>query len=223
MYSVGIFEGADATSAGIAQGAGNRQANQFMQDVSSNNGTPRTPSYYLSASDADTLNTIFQQISDQIEEGGSSTTLDGETVIKDIISPSFTLPEGADASEIMLETYAYGQDDNWTKNNSAMGAVATVSGDRVDVTGFDFAANWCGTETAANGDVNYRGNKLVISFTVEPKAGFLGGSDVPTNSSAEMCIRDRDCSGRGDSNGCRNCGLSFVCRIGTAVYVAACK
>lgn len=190
VYSVGIFEGADATSAGIAQGAGNRQANQFMQDVSSNNGTPRTPSYYLSASDADTLNSIFQQISDQIEEGGSSTTLDGETVIKDIISPSFTLPEGADASEIMLETYAYGQDGKWTKNNSAMGAAATVSGDRVDVTGFDFAANWCGTETAANGDVNYRGNKLVISFTVEPKAGFLGGNGVPTNSSAGIYEND---------------------------------
>lgn len=183
VYSVGIFEGADATSAGIADGASNRQANQFMQNVSSNNGTPRNPSYYLSASDADTLNSIFQQISGQIEEGGSSTTLDEQSVVKDIISPSFQLPTGATAADITLETYAYGEGDSWTKNNSAMGATAVVNGDTVDVTGFDFAQNWCGTETT-NGNKTYRGNKLVISFKVEPKSGFLGGNNVPTNTSA---------------------------------------
>ena len=183
VYSVGIFEGADATSAGIASGANNRQANQFMQNVSSNNGTPRNPSYYLSASDADTLNSIFQQISGQIEEGGSSTTLDEQSVVKDIISPSFQLPAGATAADITLETYAYGEGDSWTKNNEAMGATAVVNGDTVDVTGFDFAQNWCGTETT-NGNKTYRGNKLVISFKVEPKSGFLGGNNVPTNTSA---------------------------------------
>ena len=183
VYSVGIFEGADATSAGIASGANNRQANQFMQNVSSNNGTPRNPSYYLSASDADTLNSIFQQISGQIEEGGSSTTLDEQSVVKDIISPSFQLPAGATAADITLETYAYGEGDSWTKNNNAMGATAVVNGDTVDVTGFDFAQNWCGTETT-NGNKTYRGNKLVISFKVEPKSGFLGGNNVPTNTSA---------------------------------------
>lgn len=183
VYSVGIFEGADATSAGIADGASNRQANQFMQNVSSNNGTPRNPSYYLSASDADTLNSIFQQISGQIEEGGSSTTLDEQSVVKDIISPSFQLPAGAATADITLETYAYGEGDSWTKNNNAMGATAVVNGDTVDVTGFDFAQNWCGTETT-NGNKTYRGNKLVISFKVEPKSGFLGGNNVPTNTSA---------------------------------------
>lgn len=183
VYSVGIFEGADATSAGIADGASNRQANQFMQNVSSNNGTPRDPSYYLSASDADTLNSIFQQISGQIEEGGSSTTLDEQSVVKDIISPSFQLPAGATAADITLETYAYGEGDSWTKNNNAMGATAVVNGDTVNVTGFDFAQNWCGTETT-NGSKTYRGNKLVISFKVEPKSGFLGGNNVPTNTSA---------------------------------------
>ena len=154
-----------------------------MQNVSSNNGTPRDPSYYLSASDADTLNSIFQQISGQIEEGGSSTTLDEQSVVKDIISPSFQLPAGATAADITLETYAYGEGDSWTKNNNAMGATAVVNGDTVNVTGFDFAQNWCGTETT-NGSKTYRGNKLVISFKVEPKSGFLGGNNVPTNTSA---------------------------------------
>lgn len=184
VYSVGIFEGADATSAGIAEGASNRNANQFMQDVSSNNGTPQNPSYYLSAADADTLNNIFQQISDNIEQGGSSTTLDGNAVIKDIIAPQFELSAGATVDDIKLETYRYTGENQWVKNdNNSMGAVATVNGDQVDVSGFNFSDNWCGTETA-NGATTYRGNKLVISFPVKVKDGFLGGNGVYTNTNA---------------------------------------
>lgn len=183
VYSVGIFEGADATSAGIAEGANNRQANQFMQNVSSNNGTPQDPSYYLSASDADTLNDIFEQISDNIEQGGSSTTLDEQAVIKDIIAPQFELPAGTTVNDIKLETYRYTGENQWVENNDKMGAVATIKGDKVDVTGFNFSENWCGTETT-NGQTTYRGNKLVISFPVTVKDGFLGGNGVYTNTSA---------------------------------------
>lgn len=183
VYSVGVFEGADATSAGSANGTETQKANRFMQRVSSNNGTPRNPSYYLSAADAGTLNSIFQQISDQIEEGGSSTTLGEQTVIRDIIAPQFALPEGAGASDITLETYSYVGENRWNKNADAMGASAAVSGDQVSVTGFDFSENWCGTETQ-NGNTAYRGNKLVIKFNVTTKEGFLGGNGVYTNTSA---------------------------------------
>lgn len=64
-----------------------------------------------------------------------------------------------------------------------MGATASISGDQVNVTGFNFSENYVGTVTE-NGSISYRGNKLVISFKVEPKAGFLGGNDVITNASA---------------------------------------
>lgn len=189
VYSVGIFAGADASSAGNANGSDTEKANWFMQNLSSNNGTPKNPSYYLSAADADTLNNIFQQISDNIETGGSSTTLNEETVVKDIISPYFTLPEGATGEDITLETYACtgkeGDAYTWRKNTDAMGAVATVDGDQVSVTGFDFAENYVGTVTE-NGTVTYRGHKLVIEFTVSPKDEFLGGNNVPTNTSADI-------------------------------------
>ena len=188
VYTIGIFPGADATSAGNQNGNETEKANWFMQQVSSNNGTPRTPSYYLSAGDAASLNSIFQQISDQIETGGSSSTLTSDAVVKDIISPQFTLPEGANVSSITLETYrctgknADG-DYTWNKNADAMGAKASISGDQVNVTGFNFSENYVGTVTE-NGSISYRGNKLVISFKVQPKAGFLGGNDVITNASA---------------------------------------
>ena len=71
VYSIGIFSGADASTAGKEpdkdyEGSGwsanyteaemSAACNWFMQKVSSNNGTPRTPSYYLSAGDSASLN-----------------------------------------------------------------------------------------------------------------------------------------------------------------------
>ena len=183
VYAVGIFNGADATSAGSRNGTDNEKANWFMQNLSDNKGVPQTPSYYLSAADSNTLNNIFKQIADNIESGGSSTTLDESAVIKDIISPQFQLSEGTTANDITLETYRYTGENKWEKNSGVMGATATVNSDQVKVTGFDFSENWCGTETT-NGNTTYRGNKLVISFPVVVKEGFLGGNGVYTNSKA---------------------------------------
>lgn len=195
VYTIGIFAGADATSAGtepsgdLGQNSSslNSACNWFMQQVSSNNGAPRTPSYYLSAADTGSLSNIFQQISDNIESGGSSSTLTEESVVRDIISPQFTLPAGATASDITLETYACtGKDGDtytWRQNDTAMGATATIDGNNVSVTGFNFSDNYVGTVTN-NGIVTYRGHKLVIRFSVKPQPGFLGGNNVPINAGA---------------------------------------
>lgn len=195
VYTIGIFAGADATSAGTEPSGDlgqnsrsmNSACNWFMQQVSSNNGTHRTPSYYLSAADAGSLSNIFQQISDNIETGGSSSTLTEESVVRDIISPQFTLPAGSTASDITLETYACtGKDGDtytWRQNDTAMGATATIDGNSVSVTGFDFSENYVGTVTN-NASVTYRGHKLVIRFSVKPQPSFLGGNNVPTNAGA---------------------------------------
>lgn len=196
VYAVGVFAGADHASAGTEPSddlnqnstSMNSACNWFMQNVSSNNGTVQTPSYYLSAGDSGSLNNIFQSIADEIETGGSSTTLGSDTVIKDIIAPQFELPANATAGDITLETYACtgvnaAGEFIWLKNDTEMGATATIDNDKVNVTGFNFSENWCGTETT-NGTTTYRGNKLVIKFTVQTKAGFLGGNDVYTNTSA---------------------------------------
>ena len=189
VYTVGIFAGADATSAGDQNGATAQKSNWFMQKVSSNNGVVQNPSYYLSAGDSASLNSIFQQISNNIESGGSSTTLSAETVIKDIVASQFELPAGAKDDDITLETYRCtgksGDSYTWSKNSDAMGANATVNetDGTVSVSGFDFAANYVGTVTN-NNNVSYRGHKLVIKFNVKAKDGFLGGNDVYTNASA---------------------------------------
>ncbi len=191
VYTIGIFSGADATKAGSTTTSSEAdKGNYVCQQISNNKGTPQSPSYYLSASDAGSLNNIFQQIADQIESGSSSTTLGSETVIKDIIAPQFTLPEGATAENITLETYACtgksGDEYTWKKNVDAMGATATVDAPngKVDVTGFDFAKNYVAEVKKDGGVTGYKGHKLVIKFNVKAKDGFLGGNDVYTNTSA---------------------------------------
>lgn len=192
VYSIGIFAGADATSSGNNSGNETQKANWFMQNLSSNNGVVQNPSYYLSAADAESLKNIFKQISDQIETGGSSTTLSSEAVVKDIISQQFCLPAGTTAEQIRLQTYACtgktGDTYQWsTTSNGNMGATASIQADgQVSVTGFDFADNWCGVETQTDGTEVPRGHKLVISFEVVPKDGFLGGNDVFTNANAAI-------------------------------------
>ena len=191
VYTVGIFNGADATSAGNQNGTDTQKANWFMQNLSDNKGTPRTPSYYLSAADAGTLNSIFQQIADNIQTGGSSTTLDENAVIKDIISPQFQLPAGTQPSDITVQTVPCTGITNdvpsWGNPETFTDAAITVDANTgaVSVSGFDFAGNYVGMDNI-NGteQLHNPAKKLVISFKAVTKAGFLGGNNVYTNTSA---------------------------------------
>lgn len=186
VYSVGIFNGADATSTGDQDGTEIQKANWFMQNVSSNGGTPQSPSYYLSAADAGTLSSIFQQIAGSIESGGTTVTLDENSVIRDVVSPYFKLPDGAAPENISLSLVPYTGENQWGKSEEAAGVTAEIGGTdhkNISVTGFDFSENWCGPRTV-DGSTTYDGKKLIISFVVETEPGFLGGNDVPTNASA---------------------------------------
>ena len=83
VYTVGIFDGASSTNM-------NSNANQFMQAVSSNypnataynNRGERDPDgdYYKTAQDSDELNNIFEDISDEIQQGvGSGSPIEETT------------------------------------------------------------------------------------------------------------------------------------------------
>ena len=172
VYTVGIFEGANVN--------GTDNTNTFMRNLSSGNG------YYLTASNSAALNNIFQQISNNIESGGSSTTLDAKAVIRDIIAPQFELPANATAKSIKLYTAeSNGSVNSWKNKESFDGSVSLGTNDNsVSVSGFSFKDNWCGNQTVNGQKTFHNGKKLIIEFTVQPKAGFLGGNDVYTNTDA---------------------------------------
>ncbi len=199
VYSVAVVDGAEPTKAGVEpqEESGPVTAdkiNWYLQNVSNNKGTPPAdgkPSYYLAADDADSLKDIFSKIAEESSKGGSTSKLNSSAVVKDIMSPYFTLPEGAKESDISVNTYKCKDD---TDSPTGFGFEETSSGPRgataridedgnVSVTGFDFSENWCGLERSEAGFQKVRegGYKLVISFKVQPKDGFLGGNNVPTN------------------------------------------
>lgn len=195
VYTVGIFDGADPTSSGSATGTNTvKRANNFMQRVSSNNGTPKDPGYYLVPSAASDLTAIFQSIATSVSTGGSTNhSLDSSTTVMDIVSDFFDLPEGADTSSVKV--YAVpctGEDASGkrTFKDSEAGfnienyryndATVTVNGKKISVSGFDFSANWCGNVTSGS-TVTPHGSKLVIKIPVVPEDDFIGGYDVPSN------------------------------------------
>lgn len=196
VYTVGIFDNADATSAGDQNGTDAQKSNWFMQKLSSNNGTPQDPSYYLSASDAETLNTIFQKISGQISE--SKLDLGSQTVVKDTVTKYFNMPN---VSDVTVKTAdCTGVDANgqptWSTDEKVLSdANVTIDGNAVNVTGFDFNANYITDKGRDENDPNkegdFYGRKLIIEFTVTTKDGFVGGNNVPTNGK-DSGVYDKD-------------------------------
>ena len=212
VYSIGIFSGADATQTGTkptydfyddgwdtnyTDSQMSEACNWFMQNLSSNNGTVQDPSYYLSASDADTLSTIFQKISNQISE--SNINLGSKTVIKDVVSKYFDMPANTDA--VSVKSYdCTGFSDGeptWSENGTVPNNAVTLDPENntVNVTGFDFNANYVTEkgrdETDPKQAGDFHGRKLVIEFTVSVKDGFVGGNNVPTNGT-DSGVYDKD-------------------------------
>lgn len=135
--------------------------------------------YYLTAKDSNSLNNIFQTISDQIQH--PNIELGSETVLKDIIAPSFNVPQNT-SSEITVQTAERTPSGEWAEPEtvSAPDVTVTIDNDNhsISVTGFDYTANFVSEVPHPNGSY---GKKLIITFTVTMREGFLGGNNVPTN------------------------------------------
>lgn len=146
------------------------------------NATRTASGYYLTAENLDTLGNIFTEISENIQTGGATVTLGSSTVLKDIVSLYFQLPEGA--SDIVVKTADCdsfnGDTPVWTNEQVATGLTAAVSGNEITVTGFDYSEHWVGKDTNTQ-QVHDKAQKLIVEITIEPKEGFLGGNNIPTN------------------------------------------
>lgn len=210
VYTVGVFSGANGDiSKGLPQNNGSwengtNRPNRFMHLVSSNypdakamdkqgnvnSSLKNGDSYYLSAGDAATLNSIFKKISDNIST--PSIKLGSKAEVRDIVSPYFTAPANADGITVYAEKagldgsggYSWEKDKAYTDSAKMK---AEVKGQAVTVSGFDYDKNFV-SQTGRNeanpkegGD--FHGRRLVVEFTVKAKPGFLGGNNVPTNTS----------------------------------------
>ena len=195
VYAIGIFEGADAADAGsVGRGSSDAdKGNYFMQHLSSNNGTPQSPSYYLSASNSSELNAVFEAISETT--GSSRLDLDEGTVVKDVLTQYFTVPNGAD-TPVDIYTQTYDGTEFTRTREEAEGVTATVDPEtgEISVTGFDFSTHFISEngrdENNPNAVGDYHGEKLIISFPIVPKEEFWGGNQVPTNNTDASGVFD---------------------------------
>lgn len=132
-------------------------------------------SYYLTANDSASLSRIFTTISENI--GQASIDLSSSTVVKDIVTPYFTMP--ANTADVKLYTADYNGKSFGMEQPAGSDVRATIDANTntVSVTGFDFNKYY----VADKRHEGTYGKKLIIEFSVQRKPGFVGGNNVPTN------------------------------------------
>ena len=146
---------------------------EFFRESGANNG------YYMVANNAASLANAFNTIANNIHEVITTVNLDSESVLRDILSSSFTLPEGYAANpQIAITEAPYQGNGSWGAE-TASSATASVSGNTINVTGFDYTENV--VAEAADGQ-SATGRKLIVSITgIEAEASAATGSPVFTN------------------------------------------
>ena len=185
VYTIGCFGGQ----------AGSSDVDTYMNYVSSNypeatgmtnGGDKANPAnYYKTVSSAADLNNIFQDISQTV--GGTTVTLGRTSVLRDVISDSFTLPEGYKDGDIKAYsvscesstknadgTYTY----TWKTTPDADKYDVTVANDNktINVTDFDYAANW--VDQYDVGGSKSHGKKLVVEIPIVLDPDATGSVDT---------------------------------------------
>lgn len=202
VYTVGVFKGADGTVPDSPDDMNDwkyNKTNRYMHLVSSNfpdakgyyhknqwgdlnSSLEDGESYYLSASDSESLNDIFETISDNIS--ASTVDLDEQTRIIDTVTPYFDMPKNV--SDIKLYTQQAGPGGSFESTRPVevtdRSITADMDGRKVTVTGFNFNEEFVTEEEKEPGSDDY-GSKLIIEFNVTPTKDFFGGNNVPTNTS----------------------------------------
>lgn len=162
---------------------------EYMNYVSSNypNATSMTSggakadpaNYYKTVSSAADLNNIFQTISQTI--GSTPVKLTSTSVLRDVISDYFKLPEGYKDGDIKAYSVSCtgktGDSYTWDSTHDTE-YTATVAADKktINVTGFDYAANWV-DQFGVNGSQSH-GKKLVVQIPIVPETTAYGDCDT---------------------------------------------
>lgn len=159
-----------------------------------NGGTKANPAnYYKTVSSAADLNNIFQDISHTI--GGTTVTLGNTSVLRDVISDSFKLPEGYKDGDIKAYSVSCtgknGDTYTWDSTHDTE-YTATVAADKktINVTGFSYADNWVdqfGVKDSPSGGTSH-GKKLVVEIPIVPETTAFG--DCDTNGPASGIYAD---------------------------------
>lgn len=163
----------------------NRVSSNYLDATTMLDGTKTSSDYYKTVSSAEDLNNIFKTISETV--GTTTVKLDDTSVLRDVISDSFTLPEGYTDGDIKAYsvscesstknadgTYTY----TWKTTPDADKYDVTVADDNktINVTDFDYAANW--VDQYDVGGSKSHGKKLVVEIPIVLDPDATGSVDT---------------------------------------------
>lgn len=200
VFSVGVFDEKDSNK--LDNGSSKYSIKDYMETVSSmyptassldNRGTKNAKDYKFyqkTGGEGDTsLDDLFEVIAQTIDDASTSVTLTEQAVLSDEIAAlNFTLPANA---TVTAQTFKGVQSEkngaiSWdTTTDAAYSAELSTQhvGDKVTVTGFDYAGNFVafGKEAKSNlGLAANQGRKLVVTIDglVPNKEGNLDSNGV---------------------------------------------
>lgn len=232
VYTIGIFDGAntnflgnvgDTWNAILGGYSENKKANRFMNLVSSNSGTAislgveseffssyvntnfdcdSSRGYYKTASNADELNAVFEEISDESSNTGTQVQLDANSLLRDVVdTANFRLPANMDSDDVTITLIPGTRETNesevvWNLDAEAapgdiqdenFNITASVNSETsetsetstVDVTGFSYQDYYVAPE--------HPGYKLVVKFEVQ---ALHAGTDMTSNTTASAIYTD---------------------------------
>ena len=188
VYTIGCFGTTPSDNSNIDKYM-NRVSSNYPDATNMNDGTRGVGDYYKTVSSASELESIFTEIAHTA--GGATLTLGSQTVLKDVVSDYFDLPENA-SSQITAKSYSCTELDAsgnpiWSGTPDNASYKVEVNGKTVTVKGFDYSANWVGKDTTT-GDV-HPGKKLVVTIPIVDNGTGMG--EVPTNGT-DSAVYDKD-------------------------------
>lgn len=179
VYTIGCFNTTYADTSDVGKYM-NRVSSNYPDATNMNDGTRGVGDYYKTVSSASELESIFTEIAHTA--GGATLELGTGTVLKDVVSKYFDLPENA-SSQITAQSYSCTAldadgDPIWNETpDQGTDYNVKINGKTISVTGFDYSANWVGKDTTT-GDV-HPGKKLVVTIPIVDNGTGMG--EVPTN------------------------------------------
>lgn len=184
VYTIGCFSKTYEDTKNVPKYM-NRVSSNYLDATTMRDGTKTSSDYYKTVSSAEDLNNIFKTISETI--GSTPVELTSTSVLRDVISDSFTLPEGYTDGDIKAYsvscesstknadgTYTY----TWKTTPDADKYDVTVADDNktINVTDFDYAANWV-DQFGVNGSKSH-GKKLVVEIPIVLDPDATGSVDT---------------------------------------------
>lgn len=185
VYTIGCFGTTPSDNSNIGKYM-NRVSSNYPDATNMNNGTRGVGDYYKTVSSAEDLNNIFKTISETV--GTTTVKLDDTSVLRDVISDSFTLPEGYKDGDIKAYsvscesstknadgTYTY----TWKTTPDAGKYTVTVDpsdNKTINVTDFGYAANW--VDQYDVGGSKSHGKKLVVEIPIVLDPDATGSVDT---------------------------------------------